>query len=225
MADRVLVIEDDSDVARALRTVLTRAQFDVTVATDGAEGLRSFHTHHADVVVLDVGLPDIDGWTVLARIRETSWRPVLMLTAHGAEEERVRGLRSGADDYLTKPFSNHELVARVVALIRRARAHPEPEDAIGAGPLVVHPQEHEIRVDGETVDLTPLEFELARVLAQHPGQVLTPRQLMEMVWRDSTGIAPDRVKFTLLRLRAKLGTRVRIESVRGVGYRYRPDPL
>ena len=120
MTDRVLVIEDDADIALGVRTVLSRNGFEVTTVTEGREGLRVFHSERPDIVVLDVGLPEMDGWTVLERIRELSEVPVLMLTSHGQEADKVRGLRGGADDYLTKPFGNAEFVARVQALIRRS---------------------------------------------------------------------------------------------------------
>ena len=122
MTGRVLVIEDDADIALSIRTVLTRSGFDVTGAADGREGLRDFHAGRPDLVVLDIGLPTLDGWQVLERIRDMSDVPVLLLTAHGQESDKVRGLEGGADDYLTKPFGNRELAARVQALLRRPRA-------------------------------------------------------------------------------------------------------
>ena len=112
MTGRVLVIEDDQDITLAVRTVIGRSGFEVAAAADGRDGLRAFHSQRPDIVVLDVGLPEMDGWTVLERIRELSGVPVLMLTAHGQEAEKVRGLRAGADDYLTKPFGSAEFVAR-----------------------------------------------------------------------------------------------------------------
>ena len=119
MTARVLVIEDDADIALSIRTVLTRSGFDVTRAADGRDGLREFHTGRADLVVLDIGLPTLDGWQVLEQIRDMSDVPVLLLTAHGQESDKVRGLQGGADDYLTKPFGNREMAARVQALLRR----------------------------------------------------------------------------------------------------------
>ena len=118
-ATSVLVIEDDDDIARALGTLLVRAGYRATVETDGRAGLRRFHTTGPDLVILDVGLPSLDGWTLLDRIRELSPAPVLMLTARDRETDKVRGLRGGADDYLTKPFGNQELLARVEAVLRR----------------------------------------------------------------------------------------------------------
>lgn len=128
--DSILVVEDEHDVGLAIRTVLSRAGYDVHVETTGLGGVAEFRTSRPDAVVLDVGLPDLDGWGVLERIREFSTRPVLLLTAHGTDSDKVRGLRAGADDYLTKPFSNPELTARVNALIRRSRAVPDDDPSV-----------------------------------------------------------------------------------------------
>ena len=125
MKGRVLVIEDDQDISLGIRTVLSRQGLDVASSADGRQGLRAFHADRPDLVVLDIGLPSMDGWAVLERIRDLSDVPVLILTAHGQEGDKVRGLHGGADDYLTKPFGNRELAARVEALLRRPRAgHP-----------------------------------------------------------------------------------------------------
>ena len=122
MTDRVLVIEDDPDIALGIETVLGKSGFEVASSSDGRDGLRAFHAARPDLVILDIGLPEMDGWTVLERIRDLSEVPVLILTARSAEAEKVRGLRGGADDYLTKPFGNAEFVARVQALLRRQQA-------------------------------------------------------------------------------------------------------
>ena len=122
MTDQVLVIEDDPDIALGIKTVLDRSGFEVAAANTGRDGLRAFHARQPNLVVLDIGLPEMDGWTVLERIRDLSDVPVLILTGHGTEAEKVRGLRSGADDYLTKPFGNAEFVARVQVLLRRHQA-------------------------------------------------------------------------------------------------------
>ena len=226
MTDRVLVIEDDADIALGVRTVLGRSGFEVTTAAEGREGLRVFHTERPAIVVLDVGLPQMDGWTVLERIRELSAVPVLMLTAHGQESDKVRGLRAGADDYLTKPFGNAEFIARVQALLRRSSAVEQPGAEIyDDGAVRVDFAAHTVQVDGVPAELTATEFRLLAVLLRHRNQVLSPVKLLELVWSDPFGVGPDRVKYSVMRLRRKLGAstgaRSPIEAVRGFGYRYR----
>ncbi len=226
MSGRVLVIEDDADIALGVRTVLDRSGFEVTMAAEGPEGLRVFHSERPDIVILDVGLPKMDGWTVLERIRELSGVPVLMLTSRGHEADKVRGLRGGADDYLTKPFGTAEFVARVQALLRRQRAPGELAEVFDDGQVRVNFVTHGVRVNGVSVELTPTEFRLLAALVRHAGQVLSPVKLLELAWSDPLGIGPDRVKYSVMRLRRKLGPQAdgasAIEAVRGFGYRYRP---
>ncbi len=227
MTTPILLIEDDKDIALAVRTVLAKANFNVATADDGRTGLRAFHDHRPALVLLDIGLPGLDGWQVLERIRDVSDVPVLILTAHGLETDKVRGLMSGADDYLTKPFGNPELLARVQALLRRSRS-PEPEpDVYDDGRLQVRFAERDVVADGKSVALTPTEFRLLAALVHHAGQVLSPEQLLEQAWHDPLAIGPDRVKFSILRLRQKLGWQSPdgpIEAVRGFGYRYLAPP-
>jgi DNA-binding response OmpR family regulator len=222
---RVLVIEDDQDISLGIRTVLSRQGLDVASSADGRQGLRAFHSDRPDLVVLDIGLPSMDGWAVLERIRDLSDVPVLILTAHGNEGDKVRGLHGGADDYLTKPFGNRELAARVEALLRRPRAQQAPADVYDDGHLRVSLDLREVSVDGSAVALTPTEFRLLAALIRHPGQILNPDQLLKLAWNDPLGVGPDRVKFGVMRLRRKLGQApgepgAAIEAVRGFGYRY-----
>jgi DNA-binding response OmpR family regulator len=226
MTERVLVIEDDPDIGLGIKTVLAKNGFEVTKVGNGREGLRAFHGTPPDLVILDIGLPEMDGWTVLERMRDLSDIPVLILTAHSQEADKVRGLRGGADDYLTKPFGNAELVARVQALLRRnqlaGQSLPEVYDD---GVVQVNFGTHEVIVDGEPVGLTPTEYRLLAALVKHRGQVLSPVKLLELAWSDPFGVGPDRVKYSVMRLRRKLGTdsgpEAPIEAVRGFGYRYR----
>jgi len=228
VSERVLVIEDDADIALGVRTVLDRSGFEVTIAAEGPEGLRVFHSERPDIVILDIGLPKMDGWTVLERIRELSGVPVLMLTSRAQEADKVRGLRGGADDYLTKPFGTAEFVARVQALLRRQRAPDELPEVFDDGHVRVNFVTHGVRVNGVPVELTPTEFRLLAALVRHAGQVLSPVKLLELAWSDPLGIGPDRVKYSVMRLRRKLGAQAggdsAIEAVRGFGYRYRPAP-
>jgi DNA-binding response OmpR family regulator len=224
---RVLVVEDEPDLRRTLDKVLTVAGFAVLLAADGRTGLRAVHAEKPDALVLDIGLPGLDGWQVLARVRDLSDVPVLLLTAHGAEAEKVRGLRAGADDYLTKPYGNAELVARVQALLRRGAASAPTPEVYDDGQVRLDPNARTVLVGGTDIRLSPTEFRLLAVLARNSGQVLTPAQLLDRVWGDPTGIGPERVKFAVLRLRRRLGwadpVSSPIQSVRGIGYRYRPS--
>jgi DNA-binding response OmpR family regulator len=187
--------------------------------------VRRFHQDHPDIVILDVGLPDLDGWQVLERIRDMSDVPVLILTARGTERDKVRGLNSGADDYLTKPFSRVELLARIQAISRRQVSRRDPVTTFDDGTLQVDFAHQEVTLDGAAVILTPTEYRLLATLARHQGQVLSSDQLIELAWDDPSGLAPSRVKYAVLRLRRKLGwddaDDSRIETVRGFGYRYR----
>jgi DNA-binding response OmpR family regulator len=227
---RVLVIEDDRDISLGIRTVLGRQGLEVDSSPDGKQGLRAFHLARPepfDLVVLDIGLPAMDGWAVLERIRDLSDVPVLILTAHGQEGDKVRGLQGGADDYLTKPFGNRELAARVEALLRRPRAGAPRAEVYDDGRLLVRVTAREVSVGGTPVSLTPTEFRLLAALIRHPGQTLTPDQLLKLAWNDPLGVGPDRVKFGVMRLRRKLGQGAgepgaAIEAVRGFGYRYVP---
>ena len=220
-----LVIEDEADIRQLLRALLEREGYEVAEAIEGRDGVRQFHQSHPDIVILDVGLPDLDGWQVLERIRDMSDVPVLMLTALGTERDKVRGLNSGADDYLTKPFSRSELLARLQAIGRRQVTRVEPVTTFDDGSLHIDYAHHEVTVDRQVVIFTPTEYRLLATLTRHQGQVLSPDQLIELAWDDPSGLAPTRVKYAVLRLRRKLGWGEGddgpIETVRGFGYRYR----
>ncbi|MGO8882984.1 MAG: response regulator transcription factor [Streptosporangiaceae bacterium] len=224
MSAPVLIVEDDKDIALAVRTILQRGGYEVLSAAGGREGLRVFHAKRPACVLLDVGLPDLDGWAVLERIRDVSEVPVLLLTAHGLESEKVRGLRGGADDYLTKPFGNRELLARVQALLRRSGPAGPEETVYDDGLLQVQFGTRQVQVKGEQITLTPTEYRLLTALVRHPGQALSAGQLVEQAWNDPLQVGPERVKFSVMRLRRKLGQRGDesrpIEAVRGFGYRY-----
>jgi DNA-binding response OmpR family regulator len=219
----ILMIEDEADIRLTLSVLLRRAGLQVLEAADGRSGLRLLHERQPDCVIVDIGLPDIDGWQVLGRIRDVTNVPVMMLTARHLEAEKVRGLQAGADDYLTKPFGNLELIARVRALLRRAHS-TEPVDVYVDELLVVDPASHRVAVEGREVELTAIEFRLLHGLIRSAPQVLSPVQLLEMAWSDPTGTGPDRVKYVVHRLRRKMGfvnaETSPIRAVRGVGYTY-----
>ena len=225
----ILVIEDDPEISDAIRIIAERRGHRVVQVGNGRDGLRRFFDEPADLVILDVGLPQMDGWTVLERIRELSDVAVLMLTAFDRESDKVRGLDAGADDYVTKPFGVRELEARIEALIRRSKLHAldtaPAQEVYRDSNVVVDWLAREVTVDGESIGLTPLEFQLLRVFVDHEGQALSIGQLLDHVWDDPYATGPDRVKFTVLRLRRKLNWSSpddeHIESVRGYGYRYR----
>ncbi len=222
---RVLVIDDDDDIRGLVAELLQRAGLEVEQASDGRAGLRAFHQSSPDLVLLDVSMPELDGWETLERIRDLSDVPVMMLTARGAELERVRGLQAGADDYMVKPFGRQEFVARVQALLRRARTSGEErQESYADTRITIDFAQRAVAYDGRDVSLTPLEFKLLSALVRHPRQVLSREQLLELVWGDAYGVSGDQVKLYVGYLRRKLDPeqpeRVPIETVRGFGYRY-----
>ena len=226
----VLVIEDDDSIADVVVAVAAKAGYRGRRAADGREGLKQFFEDRADLVILDVGLPQLDGWEVLSRLRDLSDVPVLMLTARGLERDKVRGLLGGADDYLAKPFGIAELGARIEALLRRSSITQQlqHEETYSDGSLRVNWSAREVFLDDEMIDLSPLEFRLLESFIRHPGQALSNEQLLQLAWSDPLAISPERVKFVVMRLRRKLdwdGDGSPIETVRGFGYRYRRSDL
>jgi DNA-binding response OmpR family regulator len=225
---RVLVVDDDPDIRRLVGELLRRAAHDVVEVDNGRSALRSLHASPPDLVLLDVSMPELDGWQTLERIRDLSDVPVLMLTARGDELERVRGLQAGADDYVVKPFGRQELLARVQALLRRAATSGPAErvESYADERLEIDFAQRAVTYDGRGVTLTPLEFKLLSAFVRHPRQVLSRDQLLELVWGDSYGVSGDQVKLYVGYLRRKLDPEspetVPIDTVRGFGYRYQP---
>src|SRR4051794_12626794 len=227
----VLVVDDEVDVRTLIRLLLERAGLDVTEASSGREALRRLHQVRPDLVILDVTMPDLDGWQTLERVRDLSEVPVLMLTARAGELDKVRGLRGGADDYVTKPFGRQELLARVEALLRRTSGPPEVRAAYEDGALSIDYVSREVTVasgagERRPVQLTPLEFKLLSAFVRHPNETLSRMRLLELVWGDVDGFGGDQVKLYVGYLRRKLGWGPSdggpLETVRGFGYRYRP---
>jgi DNA-binding response OmpR family regulator len=222
---RILVIDDDAVTRELLRGVLERAGYAVGEAAEGRAGLRELYARAPDLVILDVEMPTLDGWATLERIRDLSEVPVLMLTARSEELERVRGLKSGADDYLVKPFGHQELAARVQALLRRAGARGEEPQGYADARVEIDFAQRAVRCDARDVQLTPLELKLLATFVRHPNQVLSRDQLLELVWGDALGVSPEQVKLYVGYLRRKLDPQephaTPIETVRGFGYRYR----
>jgi DNA-binding response OmpR family regulator len=219
-------VDDDADIRGLLRQLLERAGYTVVEAPDGREGLRTFYSSSPDLVLLDVSMPGLDGWQTLERIRDLSDIPVLMLTARTAELEKVRGLKAGADDYVAKPFGRQELLARVEALLRRAKPREERPETYADGLVTIDFAQREVSVGVNKVALTPLEFKLLAAFVRNPNQVLSSDQLLELVWGDPSGGSRARTKLYVGYLRKKLESAapgpVPIETVRGFGYRYRP---
>jgi DNA-binding response OmpR family regulator len=224
---RILVVDDDADIRVLLRELLERAGYVVEDTDSGRSALRHLYASAPALVILDVTMPDLDGYQTLERIRDLSDVPVLMLTARTQELEKVRGLTGGADDYVAKPFGRQELLARVQALLRRSGGRSEVHEAYADDVIEIDYAQRRVRVRGEDVHLTPLEFKLLAAFVQHPNQVLSRDQLLELVWGDPYGVSGDQVKLYVGYLRRKLCPQAPdsapVETVRGFGYRYRRD--
>jgi DNA-binding response OmpR family regulator len=224
---RILVVDDDADVRGLVRELLERAGASVREAADGREALRLLYEVRPEVIVLDVTMPDLDGWQTLERIRDLTAVPVLMLTAHDTEMEKVRGLQAGADDYVTKPFGRQELLARVGVLLRRSASMPSwgpDRETYADGRVSVDVSRAEVRVGDAEVQLTPLEFRMLVTFLRNQGQVLSRDQLLDLVWGGIDAVHVGQVKVMVSNLRRKLGDddgRESIETVRGFGYRWR----
>ncbi len=226
----LLVVEDEKDLAELLAFNLTQAGHSVTVAYTGARALSAAAEQRPDLVILDLMLPDISGTEVCRNLRAreaTAKVPIIMLTAKGAEADRIAGFEAGADDYVVKPFSPKELSLRVDAILRRANAGSSSvEQLLRTGDLTIDIAKHEARYQGEAVDLTPLEFRLLRDLAERAGRVQRRDDLLERVWQYQSGVETRTVDTHIKRLREKLGEAAKyIETIRGVGYRMRDEPV
>jgi two-component system phosphate regulon response regulator PhoB len=225
MADeRVLVVDDEPDILSILVYQLSREGFRVSTAVSGRSAIATAIAEPPDLVVLDLMLPELDGYEVLAQLRRheaTSSIPVILLTARTEEEERLRGFDTGADDYVTKPFSPRELVARVKALLRRTRAEPvEAGRRLRHGPIEIDREAHRVYANGSEVELTRIEYRLIEVFIERRGRVQSRRQLLQAAWDTNARIETRTVDMHVARLRSKLGDAGSlIETVRGVGYR------
>jgi DNA-binding response OmpR family regulator len=215
----VLVVEDEPPIADLLRLYLTREGFTVHVATDGAEGLAAARTQRPDAIVLDIGVPTLDGVDLCRTLRsEGDWTPVLFVTARDDEIDRIIGLEIGADDYVTKPFSPREVVSRVKAVLRRSSAPPARTTLLKAGEVALDPERRLVTVNGRQVALTATEFDLLAHLMRHPGRVFGREQLLRQVWGYQAAVTTRTVDVHVAQIRAKLGTASPIRTVRGVGY-------
>jgi two-component system phosphate regulon response regulator PhoB len=223
---RVLVVDDEADIVALVAYHLARAGYRVSTASTGPDALEAAQREQPALIVLDLMLPGLSGYEVLEQLRtgaSTRDIAVLMLTARREEQDRIRGLSLGADDYLTKPFSPQELVLRVGAILRRTRSTPaRPTSAITLGQLEIDVAAHVVRVASEPVELTPTEYKLLLLLAERRGRVQARAHLLESVWEAAPDIQTRTVDMHVQRLRAKLGAAGEmIETVRGFGYRLR----
>ena len=224
--DTVLVVEDEAPMRRFVRSALTTHGFKVSEAGTLREAETAATESPPDLILLDLGLPDGDGLELLARLREWSRAPVIVLSARGREEDKVIALDAGADDYLTKPFGTSELLARIRVALRHSRAQQRPEDAVlSVGPIKIDHARHEVTVEGTLVHLTPIEFRLLALLARHAGKVLTHRQLLHEVWGPRSTHQTHYLRVHMAALRRKIEAdpaRPRwLTTEAGVGYRLR----
>ena len=226
-APRVLVVDDEAAMRRFLRASLAAAGYVVEEAEDGAGAPRLAASHPPDAVLLDLGLPDLDGVEVTRRLREWSAVPVVVLSARGREADKIEALDAGADDYVTKPFAIGELTARLRAALRRAANPPgESEAAVTTGPLTIDLARRRVSLAGEDVRLTPIEYRLLATLARHPGRVLTHAALLREVWGPGSTTQHHYLRVFMAQLRRKLEpepSRPRyLITEPGMGYRFQP---
>jgi two-component system, OmpR family, response regulator ResD len=226
MSGRVLIVDDEPIVRDVLSRYLARGGYEVDTAEDGEGALNAFWADPPDLVLLDIMLPRLDGLSVFARIRENADTPVIMLTAKSQETDRVVGLEIGADDYVTKPFSPREVVARVRSVLRRSNGRPEevPPAPFRYGTLEIDPASREVRRDERRVDLTPREFDLLLFLASHPGRAFRRLELLDELWDMAFDGDPSTVTVHIRRLREKVeqdpSRPKHLVTVWGVGYRF-----
>ena len=223
---KVLIVDDEPDVRALVRSALSYARQDLIAveAADGDEALAMIHSERPDLVVLDLALPKRDGFAVLEQVREKTDLPIIVLTARGLEEDKVKGLRLGADDYLTKPFSPRELVARIESVLRRSAPRAPRSGTIATHDLAIDLTARRVRRGGKDIHFTPTEFNLLAELASHPGEALTHDALLTRVWGPEYRYETQYLKVYVGRLRDKIEPApdepTLIQTVRGVGYRF-----
>lgn len=225
MARKVLIVEDEANIAELLHLYLEKEGFETQVASDGGKGVELFRSFHPDLVLLDIMLPVMDGWSVLKKIRETDKTPVIMLTAKGELGDKVQGLEGGADDYIVKPFEMKEVLARIHAVLRRFGVEEENggEKKLSFEKLVINLDSYELLVDGRRIDTPPKELELLFHLAASPNRVFTRNQLLDEVWGFDYFGDSRTVDVHIKRLREKLegvSEQWSLKTVWGVGYKF-----
>ena len=224
MARKVLIVEDDSNIAELLHLYMEKEGFETQVAPDGGKGVELFRSFHPDLVLLDIMLPVMDGWSVLKKIQESDKTPVIMLTAKGELSDKVQGLEGGADDYITKPFEMKEVLARIHAVLRRFDGEEKGEEKkLSFDKLTINMDSYELIVDGKRVDTPPKELELLFHLASSPNRVFTRNQLLDEVWGFDYFGDSRTVDVHIKRLREKLegvSDQWSLKTVWGVGYKF-----
>ncbi len=223
MALKVLIVEDESNIAELLQLYLEKEGFETSIASDGGKAIELFHSFAPDLIMLDIMLPVMDGWAVCRKIRETSQVPIIMLTAKGETSDKVNGLENGADDYITKPFEMKEVLARIHAVLRRYGTMEQKEKKLTFDKLVINMDSYELLVDGKRVDTPPKEMELLYHLASTPNRVFTRNQLLDEVWGFDYFGDSRTVDVHVKRLREKLegvSDKWSLKTVWGVGYKF-----
>jgi two-component system, OmpR family, KDP operon response regulator KdpE len=221
---RILLVEDDVALRNSVRQILERNGHQVRIAADGAAGVRELESASFEVVLLDIGLPFVDGWRILATLEGKRLAPVIVISARGEERDKVRALDMGADDYLAKPFGADELLARIRVVLRRAEPAPGPSRVVRSGGVTIDLAEQSVVRDGAEVKLSPTEYGLLSALAQHAGQVMDHRTLLRTVWGPTYGDERNYLRTFIQRLRSKLESDpknpVIIVTVGARGYRF-----
>ena len=224
MGNKILVVEDEAKIARTLSLYLEQAGFSVTISPTGTDALPSFRREHPDLVILDLGLPGMDGLDVARAIRREGGTPIIILTARSEEVDKLIGLELGADDYVTKPFSPREVVARVRTVLRRAQPPPLQPEVITVGDVSLDPARHTVQVSDHAVELTPSEFELLSAFVRHPGQVFTRLQLLDLTQGEAYEGYERTIDQHIKNLRKKIepdpSSPRYIVTVHGVGYKF-----
>ncbi len=225
MAIKTLIVEDDSNIAQLLQLYLEKEGFETRIAPDGGKGVEEFRAWNPDLVLLDIMLPVLDGWSVCRKIRETDKTPIIMMTAKGQTEDKVKGLEMGADDYIVKPFVMTEVLARIHAVLRRAGEEDttEKEKKLSFDKLVINLDSYELIVDGKRVNTPPKELELLYYLASHPNRAFSRNQLLDAVWGFDYFGDSRTVDVHIKRLRDKvegISDQWSIETVHTVGYKF-----
>ena len=226
MSKKILIVEDEHDLIKLVKYNLEKEGFRVNYTTDGSLAMAELRRDPPDLVILDLMLPGMDGLEICRQVRrhdKYAATPILMLTARSEEADRIVGLELGADDYVTKPFSMRELIARIRALLRRHEPAPQ-RSTLQRGELLIDPSAHSVAVSGRRVDLSALEFRLLHYLAAHPGMVFSRDQLLDRVWGDDRSVTPRSVDVYIRRLREKIEPEpeqpLYVHTVHGVGYRF-----
>jgi DNA-binding response OmpR family regulator len=230
VAERILVVDDDPALVQLIRITLTQMDYEVISAASGEEGLRLLGETKPHLIILDIMMPQMDGWEFCSHIRKVSTVPIIMLTALGSQKDIVRGLHAGADDYLVKPFQKEELQARIIAVLRRANMPPPSAKAplrFGSGELIVDQVDRVVTLNGKPIDLTPTEFDLLLFMAHRAGRILSTEFIFENVWSYDSEANLESVKWYMWRLRKKIEQKPSnpkyIITERGVGYRFLPN--